>query len=232
MCYFAVTNKRTMKNLIFLFSLVALIASCGGNKENKAVAADAPKNQSEVVHSQAHTYNVDTEKSQVLWTGDKKIGNDAHTGTISLKDGRLATDNGLVIAGEFTMDMNSIVSTDLDANSGKAKLEGHLKNADFFDVEKFPTAVFTITQTQPVDGNENVNMSITGNLKLKDVEKSITIPANVIVTEDHVSVVSPMFEINRTDWGVKYGSGLAGAVGDRIINDNIKLVINLRANKG
>ena len=57
-----------------------------------------------------------------------------------------------VESGSFVIDMNSISGTDLEAGKGKADLEGHLKNEDFFDVTKFPTAKFVITSSEIKEG--------------------------------------------------------------------------------
>jgi polyisoprenoid-binding protein YceI len=70
-------------------------------------------------------------------------------------------------------------------------------------------------------------MSIVGDLTIKGITKSITIPANVAMAGDKISVVTPSFKINRTDWDVKYGSGLIGTAADKIIHDEIGLVLSL-----
>jgi len=146
-------------------------------------------------------------------------------------DGRLMVGGDKLIGGEFTIDMNSLTNTDIEDAGKRGNLEGHLKNEDFFEVSKFPTSKFELIQVQPVTGNDAVTHNLTGNLTLKGITKSITIPANVIVTDAMISAVTPAFDINRTDWGVKYGSGLTGAVGDKVISDQVALVINLKATR-
>ena len=118
--------------------------------------------------------------------------------------------------------MNSLNCTDLEAGKGKEKLEGHLKSADFFDTATNPTSTFEITSVS--GGN------VTGNLTMKGVTKSVTFPADVKVTPDGVSVISSDFTINRTDWGIQYGSAsFFDGLKDKAINDNIGLSIKLRA---
>ena len=111
----------------------------------------------------------------------------------------------------------------------KDKLEGHLKSGDFFDVETFPTATFSITSVADADTDE-ANCMITGNLTMKGVTKSVTFPALVVAKEDGtLTAISDKFKINRTEWGIKYGSGITGAIANEAISDNFTLQISLKA---
>ena len=74
--------------------------------------------------------------SDVHWWGYKIVKTEAssHDGTVKVKSGNLVLKNGAVVGGDFVLDMTSINATDL-SGEGKTKLEGHLKNGDFFEVE-------------------------------------------------------------------------------------------------
>jgi hypothetical protein len=65
---------------------------------------------------------------------------------------------------------------------------------------------------------------------MKNITKSIEIPANVTVQEGVLTATTPEFVINRTEWNVNFNSGLFGAVGDALIADDVKLKIELAAN--
>lgn len=205
----------------------------GASDATEAITATTAKAVEKVENttttaSAASAYTV--ADGSLKWIGAKALGS-SHEGTINVSNGNLSVNNGQVTGGTFTIDMNSINNTDQEAGSGKEKLEGHLKNADFFDTGKFPTGTFTITGVAPVSGDANVSHNVTGNLKLKGVEKSITIPAKIMVNGGKVSASTPTFTINRTDWGIQYGSGsIAGLAKDKIINDDITLQLNLTAN--
>ena len=71
--------------------------------------------------------------SKVVWKGYKVTG--SHEGTITLNSGFLTFNERKLIGGEFVMNMNTLLVTDLQGDS-KGKLEGHLKSDDFFSVEK------------------------------------------------------------------------------------------------
>jgi len=139
-------------------------------------------------------------------------------------------DKGKVVGGKFEIDMASLTCTDLKAGDGKEDLEGHLKSPDFFDIAAHPTATFVITKVTELAGDASANSLVYGNLNLKGVEKGIAFKAMINDKGQGVSVVSPEFSINRTDFGMKYGSAtFVDVVKDRAINDNVKLSINLSA---
>jgi len=208
-----------MKNLIFALLAIGLFASCQNSDKSVAATAAKAKDAMAKPAAAAKTLNVTT-GSRVAWTGKKLAG--PHTGFISISDGTVNISGGKITGGKFTIDMNSIYCEDLAAGQGKEKLEGHLKSADFFNVEKFPTSTFEITG---VNGDQ-----VTGNLTILGVSKSITIPANIAVTETTATVTSPEFQINRTDWGLKYGSSsFFDNLKDKAIDDQISLSLKFKA---
>lgn len=68
-------------------------------------------------------------------------------------------------------------------------LTKHLKSADFFDVAKFPKATITSTEIKP-GGEKGATHTVTGNLELHGVRKSITFPATITVTGDAATMQS------------------------------------------
>src|SRR5690606_17976060 len=138
-----------------------------------------------------------------------------------------------VVGGSFVIDMKSISNEDLPAEGdyNKAKLIGHLESADFFDVANHPTATFTITKVEAATGGEASHV-VSGNLNMRGTEKNITFPANITVQDDVVTLTTPEFVIDRTQWNVTYGSvNLESVAKDKAIDNNIKLIVDLKASK-
>jgi polyisoprenoid-binding protein YceI len=213
-----------MKNLMIL-ALAIMLAACGGPEGEKVEATDAV--ETPVATVEEASVMVDTDASIVNWVGAKLIG-DQHTGTIRIAKGKLMTTGSELTGGMFVIDMTSMEVTDETPDAGKAELIGHLSTGDFFEVDKYNTATFEITGVAAVTGKEGVTHNITGNLTMKDVTKSITIPATVKMSESGISATTPQFTIDRTQWGVEYGSATAaGALKNKAINDEIALQINL-----
>ena len=119
------------------------------------------------------------------------------------------------------MTQMSVTDEGMDEET-KAKLLGHLTNSDFFEVEKFPTASFSVTGS--------TTDSLSGNLTIKDITKSITVPYTM-TTEGNNITASASFSIDRTLWGVKFNSGnFFENLGEYLIDDAVQFDINLVAN--
>lgn len=224
-----------MKNqLIGLFSLFIVAnffcISCKGERKNATTAAQAVKVEKTKDPVQSVTYVVDTALSQIDWVGKNPA--EAHTGTIKLAKGNLTMDTDKVTGGSFVMDMNTITVTDLDVQKGKVTLEQHLKgskkeNEDhFFNVKKFPTAAFEITNLVTKNGK----LELSGNLTIKGITKNISFPVTTTVTENELRLKSESFTIDRTQWKVNYASkSIFGNLGDKFINDDIEIKLHIIA---
>lgn len=215
--------------VLLKFSYLALVlglmfAACKKTPKGEAAKTGEAKEAAKA-SSAAKTYTIANGK--VMWTATKVGGQ--HMGTFDIAKGELTANNGVIESGNFSIDMNTLTCTDLEGE-GKGKLEGHLKSADFFDVAKNPTGSFKISSVAALSGNPEANSSVTGNLTLMGVTKSVTFPANVASAGNKLSAVTPAFKINRTEWNIKYGSGILGTAKDKIIHDEVSLVISLEGN--
>ncbi|AXT53251.1 YceI family protein [Aquimarina sp. BL5] len=221
--------KTKLINLFAISALIVAGTSCKGEKKNETEATTAE----EVVEAPAEaiTYIVDNAASTIEWVGKKPTEN--HTGTINIAKGKVKTQDGKIQSGSFVIDMASINVTDLEGDQ-KAGLEGHLKGEGegkedhFFNVAKFPNASFEVTGVLEKEDKT----SIEGNLTIKGIKKNISFPATSSVEGDTMTLNSEVFTINRTDWGVNYGSkSVFENLGDKFIMDDIELKISLKANK-
>ena len=209
-----------------------MLTSCSGDsKASKATVGEAKK---VTAPAASNTLKVNTAKSSVNWTGSKPTGK--HSGTIGISSGSVQLDGGDLAGGKFTIDMNSITVTDLAAGEGKEKLEGHLKgmtdeNKDhFFDVRTYPTSMFEITKVAKLANDPDASHLVYGNLTIKDVTKEVGFKAKIVTENGKVSVNTPTFTIDRSDFNVKYGSTkFFPELKDKVINDEIELEISLVA---
>lgn len=212
---------------ILLFAIFGSTLSCKQATGDKAAVSEAKEVVAKAVSGAS--YGVDLGASTVMWTGTKLVG-DGHSGTINLSSGSIQSDNGELTGGEFVLDMNSLANTDMEAGQGKEKLEGHLKNEDFFDVPQFPTAKFVITKVTALDGDADATHMVYGNLTIKDVSKEIGFKAKVSQAAGAINVSTPKFSIDRTDFNIKYGSSsFFDLAKDKAINNDVDLQITLSA---
>jgi polyisoprenoid-binding protein YceI len=170
----------------------------------QAAAAAAPVEKEYVIRAE----------SKIGFIGSKVTGN--HVGGFSNFTGTIKVAAGKIIGSPaIKIGMNSTWS---DNN----RVTAHLKNADFFDVPKFPTSTFTVTSIEPT----NSQQLVTGNLELHGVTKSISFPADIQITDDEVTVKAD-FAINRRDFNINY----QGRAND-LVRDNVVLKLDVKATPG
>ncbi len=170
------------------------------------------------------TYTVNTDASTVKWIGASPIKQ--HDGSLKISEGSLTVAGGNITGGSFTVDINSLNNNDLTGEY-KGKLEGHLKSADFFEAEKYPTSKFEITAVEVAAEGENTH-KVSGNLTLKDVTKNVTFPAKVTVSETEVTATAN-FNIDRSQWNMSYGAD--NSLGDKMIKPEVNLTVELKASR-
>jgi polyisoprenoid-binding protein YceI len=120
--------------------------------------------------------------------------------------------------GTITIDAASI-------STGNEQRDGHLRNADFFDVEKYPTITFTVTKVEQAGDKHRVD----GDLTIRDVTKPISLDY------EHAGKVTDPYgntkvggtltgTINRKDWNLSWNVPLGN--GGLVVSDTIKLEID------
>jgi len=168
-------------------------------------------------------YNVDSAGSTLTWTGYKPTG--SHTGSILLQSGTIEMNGEKIKSGSFVADMSSIKDAD-----GSARLEGHLKSEDFFEIEVFPISKFEITDTNRIDMDGKTE--VTGNLTIKNITKEITFVANVEVVGNTVTLTSKTFKVNRAGYNIKYKSqSFFNDLKEKFIEDEFDLQVTIVATK-
>jgi len=190
-----------------------VLFSCKGEKKEKIVVNEEVK-----VEKTNMVNNLDLTTSVMTWKGTKPTG--SHNGTVSFTSGGMVVENGVLKEGEFVINMSTIKNIDMAGSEGAGKIEKHLKAPDFFDVALYPTSKFVITSVLEVEGN----IAVTGNLTIKDVTKSITIPASVSTVDGVTTFKSELFNIDRADFNVKYGSKRwIEGLKDKFIDDLVEM---------
>lgn len=219
------------KLLCIVFVVTCGIMACEqAPKADKARITDAQTVQT----GTGNAYIPDTAVSVVQWIGTKPTGK--HHGSLKLAGGALYVKDSLITGGQFIIDMKSLQNIDLAGDSAmKRKLENELKGEMFFDVKKYPTATFEITEVtafHPTDGDEltlrNATHIIKGNLTLKSVTKNISFPARVTLKDNNISALAN-FNIDRTQWGISYRADKS--LQDKLINSQVNISFDIKATR-
>lgn len=206
---------RLAKTLTIVLPLL-LIAACANPASDKPRAVTNEAAPVAAAPAAGEKYLITPENSKIEFVGSKVTG--SHNGSFGKFSGTID------YAGQPE---KSRVSIKIDPDSLTAddpKLTAHLKTPDFFDVAKYPQATFESTEIK-LGGDNGATHTITGNLNLHGVTKSITFPATIAVTPEAITVDST-FSINRKDFGINY----AGA-SDNLIRDDVVLKLSVRGVK-
>lgn len=170
------------------------------------------------------SYTVDSQQSKLVWNAKKVTGE--HAGLAPVKSGTLVLNNGKLKGGSFEINLKDLTVTDLKDPEYNAKLTGHLKNDDFFSVEKFPVAKLDIVSATPAGVNK---YTVKGKLTIKGITNEISFPAEVVATGKNLTA-NAKIAINRTKYDIRYNSkSFFSTIGDKAIDDTFNLDVSLIA---
>ena len=226
---YKINTMRNLYTVVFTLSLVSLFSIGCANEVPQKATAEMPKADTisaiDVPVDGASPYKISS--GTVSWSASEALGG-GHQGSINIKNGVLLVNQGELLRGNATLDMNSLAVTDLKDQAQKAKLESHLKDQDFFETNKHPGGVFAIKEVLPGTGLD-FNRVISGELTLKGITKPVNVPVRISIENGVLRAKTPAFSINRTDWGVNFRSGILGTAKDKLINDAVQLSVVLEA---
>jgi polyisoprenoid-binding protein YceI len=116
-------------------------------------------------------------------------------------------------------------------DTGTPDRDGHLRSADFLDVERFPEMVFTSTDVEQVDDDV---YRVTGDLTIKDVTRSVSVDFTMTGSAlDPFGNTRVGFEgalaIKRSDWDLTWNAVLE--TGGVLVSDRIQVEFDVSAIK-
>jgi polyisoprenoid-binding protein YceI len=176
----------------------------------------------------------DTATATTTWTIDP-----SHSVVeFSVKHMMFATVKGRFteVTGAINLDNKNVANSSVEVTIGAAsidtrdeKRDEHLRSADFFDAETYPTLEFKSTSVE-AKGND---LKVTGDLTIHGVTKQV-----VLNTEfngqgsnpwgQQVISYSASTKINRKDFGLNWNAALES--GGVLVSDEVKIVIEIEAN--
>jgi len=176
------------------------------------------------IASAADTWAIDKAHSEVTFRIKHLMSK--VTGRFTDFDGTITTDFGNLGASGVTF---TIQAASIDTDTPDR--DKHLRSADFFDVEKFPTISFTSSKITKTGDN---NFAVTGTLTMHGVAKEITLPVTFLgAGQDPWGNTKAGFEIattlSRTEYGIVWNKALE--TGGFLLGDEVEVVINLEVAK-
>jgi len=151
----------------------------------------------------------------------KHLGISTVRGTFDAFSGSIDEENGQATAVTVEIDVASL-------DTGNEQRDGHLRSADFFDVENHPKATFSLTKFE----RSGDDVIATGDLAIRGATKPVTLkgeiggPAKDPWGNQKVSATLET-KIARKEWGLVWNVALeAGGV---LVSDDVKLSIDIQA---
>jgi polyisoprenoid-binding protein YceI len=141
----------------------------------------------------------------------------------SLKFSTRSTDgtfSGLKGTVNFSPDQleSSQIDISIDAssiNTGNKKKDEHANSSDWLDTEKYPEILFTSKSFK----KDNEQITVTGDLTLHGVTKSVSVP---FTYSDGDGTFKGSFVVNRSDYGVT-GVGMKA----KFVGEEIEITFNI-----
>ncbi|GAC68356.1 YceI family protein [Gordonia soli] len=133
----------------------------------------------------------------------------------------------ITVAEDGTPSVNAEIDvTSITTNNEQR--DGHIRSADFFDAEKFPTATFVSTSVQ----SKGDDYELTGDFTLKGVTKPVTLALefngeNPGMGQGPVAGFEASTVINRKDFGIDIDMPLE--TGGAVVGDKITITLEIEA---
>ena len=165
----------------------------------------------------------------------------AHTGLrFSARHAMVATVRGgfKAFSGSLHFDADDVskatAEVTIDANSidtGNDGRDQHLRSADFFDVEKFPTITFNTTRVEQIDDE---TFTLVGDLTIREVTKEVAVTVEFLgLSPDPWGNTRAGFEgkgeISRKEWRLEWNAALE--TGGVLVSDKVKITLDVSAVK-
>jgi len=148
-----------------------------------------------------------------------------HFGNINIKSGDLQINHGKLVGSNLIFDMNTITNSDIEDKKYRDMFLKDISSENFFDVSKFPEAKFKLLRAMPIGNN---NFDVLGQLEIKGITGAVNFPLKLNYETNGKVIAEGTCSFNRTKFGIIYNSGsFFDGLGDKIINDTIKLDFNI-----
>jgi|SRR6476661_865404 len=164
----------------------------------------------------APVYLLNPASSRLMWTGYAEVGSYAPSGSVRLAQGTLSYD-GQLRAAQAVVDLRTI-------SHENATMQGHLRGVDFFDVQRFPTATFTLREARAGRA--------AGQLTIKGVTAPLEFPLSITSLGPDSLLLKGSITIDRTKFGLRYNSSsFFQNLGDQAIRNDFRLGFSLKAGR-
>lgn len=170
-------------------------------------------------------YILDTANSKVHW----KCG---HFGYLKFKKGTLVVAKDSLVAAKFTVDMASVKNTDIENELLQGTLQNVLKSIEFFNTAVFPESYFELDNVTRIKDNK---YKFSGDFIILNIGICNDFIGTIDFKNDSLYLKTEIIKIDRTGWGIFYGSANNPRPKDEedgfVVTDTIILDAHIQAYK-
>jgi polyisoprenoid-binding protein YceI len=187
------------------------------------ITLTSPATETTVPGYESGTWNIDPIHSEVGFSVRHMM--------VSKVRGRFTAFSGQIITADDPTKSSATAEIDLSSiNTGQEQRDAHIKSADFFEVETYPTMTYKSTGVRVEDGEYILD----GDLTLKGITKSVPLHLELNgFGPDPYGGVRAGFtatgEINRSDFNVSFNAPLQN--GGVVVGEKITLQLEIEAVK-
>lgn len=151
---------------------------------------------------------------------------------ISTTKGRFTDFEGTIETDEAGVPQSIVVTINANSiNTFEEARDNHLRSADFFEAEKYPTLKFVSTNIVHKGAEE---YEITGDLTIRDHTEAVTLQAEIASPINDPfgftrTAATAKGKINRKNWGLTWNQTLE--LGGLLVGDEVKLSIEVEATR-
>lgn len=121
----------------------------------------------------------------------------------------------------------TIQAASIDTN--QTDRDAHLRSADFFETETYPTITFVSTGITSTGGNA---YAVNGRFTIRDVTRDITLPVTLLGTAkdpwgNERIAFEAEYTLNRKDYGLTWNAALE--TGGFLVGDEVKISLSVQA---
>ncbi len=157
----------------------------------------ASKPNNKIQQTENNIYILDTANSKIHW-------NCAHFGLMKFNKGTIILDKDEnPIKANFTIDMMSIINTDIDNKLLQGTLQNVLRSIEFFNTKEYPESHFESHSFDKISDNE---YKITGDFIIFDTGICYDFEGTIRAKGDSLYFNTKTIILDRIDWGIFYGS--------------------------
>ena len=148
---------------------------------------------------------------------------------VSKVRGRFDTFEGTIVTAEDPLESTVTASVDLSSiSTGQEQRDAHIRSADFFEVEKYPTMTFASTALKA--GEEGFILE--GDLTLKGVTRAVAFNLEVSGFGPDAyggtrCGFSATTQINRHDFHVDFNGPIPGVPGGAVVSENVTINLEI-----